>query len=426
MFLANEGVRAPTLRVKRIGRMTFALFAAGLLCAGGAAGAHHSFLSSGTYTFGSGQEAWGQRAKITASDGQQNDFFGFASAISGDTIVVGMSSYNRSEAYLFVKPVNGWTNTTETAKLTASDGPVAGFGSSVAISGNTVVVAAPGSGGVYVYVEPATGWTDMTETAKLTAGSDNEIAAAISDDTIVFGSDQNQDYVFVRPSGGWQTTSTPTTTLQFPVWPCCQNGGSVGVSNGIVAVGVPGNFYDEGTVYLYVKPSGGWPQIMNPTATLIASDAAFNDELGTSIFVGKNTVVAGAPYHSGTGAAYIFEKPSGGWANMTQTAELAKGDGSATATAVALISNGKMVMTGSPMANVGTNRAQGAAYLFAKPTTGWKTTRKFSAKFSASDGAPNDEFGASVAISGITAVAGAPMAAVYGGYGQGAAYVFVK
>jgi hypothetical protein len=104
-------------------------------------------------------------------------------AISGDgsTVVAGAFGAaiagNRFQgaAYVFVKPGTGWATTTETAKLTASDGAASdSLGSSVAISGDgsTVVAGANGTSGqgaVYVFVKPSTGWGSTTETAKLTA-----------------------------------------------------------------------------------------------------------------------------------------------------------------------------------------------------------------------------------------------------------------
>ena len=63
------------------------------------------------------------------------------------------------------------------ARLTASDS-VDGdeFANSVAISGNQIVVGVEkdddngeDSGSAYVFEKPASGWTDMTQTAKLTA-----------------------------------------------------------------------------------------------------------------------------------------------------------------------------------------------------------------------------------------------------------------
>src|SRR5262249_12543250 len=80
-------------------------------------------------------------------------------------------------AYVYVEPPGGWHGVlTETAKLTASDGLKGdALGTSVSVNGNTVVAGAPGAfsfttaGAAYVFVEPAAGWTNMTQTAKLTA-----------------------------------------------------------------------------------------------------------------------------------------------------------------------------------------------------------------------------------------------------------------
>jgi hypothetical protein len=62
--------------------------------------------------------------------------------------------------------------------------------------------------------------------------------------------------------------------------------------------------------------------------------------------------------------------------------------------------------------------AQGAAYVFTRSNGVWSQQQKLLA----SDGAANDEFGDSVAVSGNTAVIGAPDKASY----QGAAYVFTR
>ncbi len=66
----------------------------------------------------------------------------------------------------------------------------------------------------------------------------------------------------------------------------------------------------------------------------------------------------------------------------------------------------------------------GAVYLYTEPPGGWKSTSKFDAQLTASDGTKKDYFGSSVAISGKTIVAGARSASVNGHRQQGAAYVF--
>ena len=63
---------------------------------------------------------------------------------------------------MFAKPNSGWTDVTETAKLTASDGADSDqFGISVSVDGDTVVVGAHqddySKGAAYVFTKPANG-----------------------------------------------------------------------------------------------------------------------------------------------------------------------------------------------------------------------------------------------------------------------------
>ena len=51
---------------------------------------------------------------------------------------------DQGSAYVFVKPASGCGDTTETAKLTASDAALGdNFGTSVAIEGDTIAIGAP-------------------------------------------------------------------------------------------------------------------------------------------------------------------------------------------------------------------------------------------------------------------------------------------
>jgi hypothetical protein len=177
-----------------------------------------------------------QTAELTASDAQNGDFFGSSVAISGNTIVVGARGATvngnpyQGATYIFVMPKHGWTNMTQTAKLTASDGaPVANFGLATTIDGNTVVVGAPyganddGPGAAYVFVMPSGGWTDMTQGAELTAsdGTDKDtfgISVSIEDSVVIVGAEEEGGqrpgvgYVFVEPPTGW-TNATETAEL---------------------------------------------------------------------------------------------------------------------------------------------------------------------------------------------------------------------
>src|SRR6185295_18317578 len=80
-----------------------------------------------------------------------------------------------------------------------------------------------------------------------------------------------------------------------------------------------------------------YPILVDPwvqKAKLTANDGAANDHLGRSVAVSGDVVVVGSPdakvvNNAGQGAAYVFVKPGGGWADMPQTAKLTASDGAA-------------------------------------------------------------------------------------------------
>ena len=120
-----------------------------------------------------------ETVRLRASDRGVNDNFGRSVVLDDATIVVGASGGTGS-AYVFTEPSNGWVDSsivTETAKLTASDGADADqFGRAVAVDGSTILVGGhqnddkgSDSGSIYVFTEPTDGWADSREAAKLTA-----------------------------------------------------------------------------------------------------------------------------------------------------------------------------------------------------------------------------------------------------------------
>jgi hypothetical protein len=178
-----------------------------------------------------------------------------------------------------------------------------------------------------------------------------------------------------------------------------------------------------GAVYVYVKPAGGWTS-MTQTAKLTASDGQPGDTFGISVSISGDTVVVGADLGCITGLeparAYVFVKPSTGWQDMTQTAELTPSDGPG-CLGYSVGVSGATVVAGAPYASAGEQHAQGAAYVYRQPTNGWHDMTQ-SAKLISSDGQALDELGTSVSISNGIVVAGAPLK----NFGVGAAYVFVR
>jgi trimeric autotransporter adhesin len=380
-----------------------------------------------------------QLAKLTASDGQYYDEFGYSVAASGNTVVVGAQDNapgnvdDAGAVYVFVKPSKGWENMTQVAKLVASDGKVDDdLGTSVAISGDTVVSGAPHSvegeapGAVYVFVKPPNGWADMTETAKLTPS--DSVAAdffgyrlSMSANTVVVGAPTKTSsvspgaaYVFVKPASGWKDmTETAKLTTSGSNATGLGSGG-VSISGNVVVAGET-----RGTSFVYVEPAAGWKNMVQTAKLMPAAGHVY--PVG-SVAISGNTVVAGLPSakvggHQFQGEAVVFVKPASGWIDTAPTAVLTASDGAAGdrlgfSTSVA----GNTVVLGAPDATVGGNAGQGAAYVFVNASE--------TAKLTEASGAPYDVFGYSVAINGSIVVVGAVEVGPKGETRNGAAYIF--
>jgi len=370
-----------------------------------------------------------QEAKLTASDGAVNDQFGWSVSISGNTMVVGAPSHNA--AYIFTESGSVWT---QAAKLTASDGASEhSFGGSVSISGNTVVVGGSDAtdvmneyvGAAYVFTQPASGWTDMTQTAKLTesngGNNDGWFGGSVSvSGTTVVAVGYNAAYVFTEPASGWaDMTQTAKLTPSDGFLYNAQGDLSVSISgNTVVSDGYDG-------VYVFTEPASGWAN-MTETAKLTSSDGAAN-YFGASVSIADNTVVVGAPSNSSpSGGVYLFTEPASGWADMTQTAKLTTSDSQTNVfggigNSVSINESGNTVAVSARGATVGDNTHEGTVYVFTEPASGWADMTTETIKLTASDGVTNTNFGWSLSMSGNTLVVGAQ-----GGDSgnRGAAYVF--
>jgi len=363
--------------------------------------------------------------KVIALDGAAGDLFGVSVALSGDTALVGASGDdgNMGSAYVFVNSGGAWGFA---AKLTASDGAGGDrFGYSVALSGDTALVGASGDesgqGSAYVFVEPGGGWTTTSAyTAKLTAsdgatGDSFGISVALSGDTALVGaygdnisiSDEGSAYVFVEPGGGW-ASGTETAKLTASDGDTGDRlGWSVALSGDTALVGAYFNNVgfntDQGSAYVFVESGGGWAT-GTETAELTASDGATSDWFGWSVALDGDTALVGANRDdSDKGSAYVFVEPGGGWASGNETAKLTASDGAVNDSfgySVAL--SGDTALVGA----YGDDSAKGSAYVFVAPGGGW-TTGTETAKLTASDGATGDSFGFSVALSGDAALVGA-------------------
>ena len=197
-------------------------------------------------------------------------------------------------------------------------------------------------------------------------------------------------------------------------------GGSVAVSGNTVVVGAPLDSeggWDSGSAYVFVRSGGSW----NQQAKLTASDPAIGDRFGWAVAVNGDTAVVGAPYkgtHNDTGSAYVFVRSGESW---SQEAKLtASGSNRERWFGYSIAISGDTAVIGAPFDNGGFSYS-GAAYVFVRSEGSWSEQ----SKLTASDTTIDDHLGWSVAISGDTAVVGAPYDDDNGDE-SGSAYIFVR
>ena len=165
------------------------------------------------------------------------------------------------------------------------------------------------------------------------------------------------------------------------------------------------NISDAGAAYVFTRVGGVWGEV----AKLTASDASAEANFGVSVATQGDTIVVGARgAATSTGAVYVFSKPAGGWADMTETEKLTASDGKegdwfGGSVAIA----GATIVIGATGAKNTVSDAEvptGSTYVFTRTNSGsWGQK----AKLTAPNAAEDDEFGISVDIDGDVIAVGA-------------------
>ena len=288
--------------------------------------------------------------------------------------------------------------------------------------------------------------SSFTQVAKLTPSDGSAYdyfgqSVAISDGTLAVGAHKDDDkgsssgavYLFEKSSpndaSSWSqvaklTADDGAANDQFGV--------RVAISDGTLAVGAhydDDKESDSGSVYLFEKSSPNDASSWAKVAKLTADDGAGSARFGYSVAISDGTIVVGALYDDDkatkSGSAYLFEKSSSGDASSwAQVAKLTADDGAVNdlfGTSVA-ISDGTIVVGAFRDDDKGTD--SGSLYLFQKSSSGDASSWTQVAKLKASDGESGAYVGICVAISDGTIVTGAQKDDGNNKYNSGAAYIF--
>jgi spore coat protein U-like protein len=398
-----------------------------------------------------------QVAKLIADDGVAGDVFGQPVAISGDVLVVGAhradvgGNAGQGAAYVFYRNQGGANAWGQVAKVTASDGTAGDyFGEAVAISGDTVVVGAylegNGRGAVYVFYRDQGGDDNWGQVKKLTAadGAANDWfgrGVSVDGDIVVVGSrqaniggrsDQGAAYIFYRDQGGVENWGQMRKLTADDGAAGDIFGNRVSLSGDTLIVGAPwadvGGKDSQGAAYVFYRDQGG-PDAWGQVKKLTADDVGAGGQFGNQVSLSGDTLVVSAPHaevdsNDDQGTAYVFYRDQGGANAWGQVEKLISADGAAgDQFGVSVSVHGNKVMVGARYADIGSNSDQGAAYVFSRDQGGanvWGQT----AKLTADDGAADDWFGQSVAVYEDIFVVGAVHADVSGSDDQGKAYVY--
>ncbi|MEW6072022.1 MAG: hypothetical protein AB1726_05405 [Planctomycetota bacterium] len=272
------------------------------------------------YVFVRSGSTWSQQAQLVAGDGAAEDYFGVAVSVSGDAAVIGaygddVGGTNQGSAYVFRRAGSVWGQ--ETKFLATFGAAYDYFGRSVSIVGNRAVVgadgeddSAPGSGAAYVFERAFGVWGQVKMLKPAYPGYYARFGKSVSlspaGGTIAIGEpysdigerDAGQAYVFTGSGTAWTQVATlrpadPGVGFNF--------GEAVHAEDARIAVGVPGDDQagtGAGAVHLF-SPVGG-PWVLEEEVT--AASPVAGDQLGRSVALAGDALLAGAPRRDTAGA----------------------------------------------------------------------------------------------------------------------------
>lgn len=226
-------------------------------------------------------------------------------------------------------------------------------------------------------------------------------AIAIEGDLAVIGANSERQgdlflhgavYVFTQADGRWRqrarlAPADGNASLQF--------GSSVAIASGQILVGAPGfaaGGTARGALFAYDGSGASWTE----TQRLVASGSI--RQLGYSMAVGGDTLLAGAPDEDETGAAHVYVRVGGNWVEQATLTATVPGQGDQFGRVVAI--DGDTAAVAAPFEGT---LDTGAAYVFTRAAGTWAAPARL-----APSADPGANSGWSLAVTDALVLVGAP------------------
>ena len=275
-------------------------------------------------------DGWKEITRVTPVDAEAGIHFGRDVAISGDLLAVGAPYDNdlwerSGSVYLFERNQGGADAWGQVAKLVASDAYTYDqFGWAVAVSGDIVAAGAYTKmygGRVYIYEHDSEEPGEWVEVAQLNPdppGLQDCFGEALDmeDDLLAVGAYGGGDYsgsayIFQRQpvSNEWQRMARfrAADTDGYHYF-----GYSIALHDWNLLAGAPGADGMAGAAYIFTS-NPSQPEIWIEQARLSASDATLGDYFGFGLDLSNDFAWIGSPLHTdASGAIYLYERDQGG------------------------------------------------------------------------------------------------------------------
>jgi hypothetical protein len=326
------------------------------------------------------------------------DEFGSAVAASGPMVVVGapgaIEGDEEGAFYVYARSRSGWLRQ---AAITNPRGSYGAFtGSAVGISGPVAIVGAEDAGAAEIYGRSGTGWHRQAKLFDPDGASyfnDFGVSAAVSGATAMVGanywdSDAGRVYVYIRHGERWARQAALTGKGKAAAG---DFGDSVAIWGRTALIGAPGTEVGStgqysGVVYVYQRAGIAW----RLQSTIPDPAAATGGGFGSAVALSGTTALIGADNGQGGGQAFVFTESGTRW---HLAAKLADPDGKY------YDDFGSTVAISGRTAVVGANGVRefhGAAYVYSGAGATWRRQ----ANLTDPHGVPDANFGWAVSASG--------------------------